>query len=232
MQGDLKKFNKLIYYTFKDVALLTTALTHRSANNKHNERLEFLGDSVLGLIISTSIIEKFPQANEGELSRLRASLVKGTTLSEIANELSLGDWIYLGSGELKSGGFRRDSILADTLEAIFGAVYIDGGFSCAQDVILKLFSSRLENVDPLRLRKDPKTELQEHLQAQGKSLPEYQVLETTGKSHQQMFKVLCVINTYDLTTTGNGLSRRKAEQDAAKLALDEIQVRSQVQSHV
>lgn len=228
MQNSLEKFSKLINYHFNDESLLTTALTHRSANNNHNERLEFLGDAVLGLIISTAIIEKFPRANEGELSRLRASLVKGATLSEVAAELSLGDWIYLGSGELKSGGFRRESILADTLEAVFGAVYVDGGFNCAQDVVLNLFTSRLENVDPARLRKDPKTELQEYLQAQGKSLPEYEVLETLGKSHQQMFKVLCQISAYDLATTGNGLSRRKAEQDAAKLALDKILVKNHV----
>lgn len=155
-QPDTKRFCKLLNYSFQDESLLVTALTHRSANSSHNERLEFLGDSVLGLVISTVISEEFPAANEGELSRLRASLVKGATLSKIANELVLGDWILLGSGELKSGGFRRDSILADTLEAVFGAIYCDGGYEKARDVILHLYSSRLEKVDPANLRKDQK----------------------------------------------------------------------------
>ncbi len=221
-QPDTKRFCKLLNYSFQDESLLVTALTHRSANSSHNERLEFLGDSVLGLVISTVISEEFPAANEGELSRLRASLVKGATLSKIANELVLGDWILLGSGELKSGGFRRDSILADTLEAVFGAIYCDGGYEKARDVILHLYSSRLEKVDPANLRKDPKTELQEYLQSHGNALPEYRVVKTSGKAHLQTFQVECEITSFNIISLGEGLSRRKAEQNAAKLALDKI----------
>lgn len=223
LQTDTNRLYKVLDYSFKDESLLTTALTHRSANSTHNERFEFLGDAVLGLVITTYIYQNFPEANEGELSRLRASLVKGATLSKIAKEISLGDWLLLGSGELKSGGFRRDSILADALEAIFGSIYLDGGFESVQRVILRLFEPRLQDVDPASLRKDPKTELQEHLQAKGLSLPKYKVLKTSGKAHQQTFKVECDIQAYDFITTGEGLSRRKAEQDAAKRALDLIE---------
>jgi len=211
-----------INYRFQKPALVERALTHRSANSKHNERLEFLGDAVLGMVIAADLVERFPKATEGQLSRLRASLVKGQTLAAVAKTLELGDMLALGSGELKSGGFRRDSILAGALEAVFGAVYLDGGLDAVRDVILRLLQDKIEGVSPDALEKDPKTQLQEYLQALKRPLPIYTLLETTGAAHKQTFKVACEVDGMAESTVGTGNSRRAAEQEAAAQALDAL----------
>lgn len=208
-----------IDYRFTDTALLTTALTHRSASNTNNERMEFLGDSILSYIISIELYERFPQAQEGELSRVRASLVKGETLAKLAREISLGDFLALGSGELKSGGYRRSSILADAFEALIGAIYLDGGLEPARSFVLKFLTQRLDECDPGKLRKDPKTRLQEYLQARSLELPEYKVIAIEGEAHKQFFKVDCHVPEIDQPFHGEGSSRRKAEQMAAEQAL-------------
>lgn len=206
-------------YQFERKELFNKALTHRSAANKHNERLEFLGDSILGMVIAEYLFGKFNKANEGQLSRLRSMLVKGKTLAEIAKELDIGDCLYLGEGELKSGGFRRSSILADAFEAILGAIYIDSDFNTAKSIILKLYDSRLKNLTLEMVNKDPKTRLQELLQAQKLTLPEYDLLEVTGEAHEQTFKVACLVKEKNLNTIGLGSSRRNAEQKAAEKVL-------------
>lgn len=209
-------------YAFSDPALLERALTHRSHGGDHYERLEFLGDSVLSLAISTELYNRFPALAEGELTRLRASLVKQDTLATLARQLTLGDSLLLGGGELKSGGFDRDSILADSLEAIFGAVLIDGGIAAAQGVIARLFGPHLEQLDPNAIPKDPKTRLQEHLQKQALSTPVYALLETTGDPHNQVFIVECRVPELSLRTRGEGSTRRAAEQQAAQQALERL----------
>jgi ribonuclease III len=210
-------------YDFHDPALLECALTHRSADKLHNERLEFLGDAVLNLAITTELFARFPAADEGDLSRLRAQLVKGETLGAIAAALGLGDYIHLGSGELKSGGFRRVSILADTLEAIIGAIYLDGGIGKAQAFVLHTFTDLLAATRIDATLKDPKTRLQELLQARGLALPDYQVVQTHGQAHNQIFEVHCRIPLVAEQIVGRGSSRRKAEQEAAQHALDRLQ---------
>ena len=222
MRVPLEKLCRLIEYQFKDTALLELALTHRSVSNKNNERLEFLGDAVLGAVIAELLFHRFPKASEGELTRLRASLVKGETLAEIGLELSLGDHLRLGSGELKSGGFRRASILACGVEAIIGAVSLDGGFPDARDLIKRLFKSRLENASPNVNLKDPKTRLQEYLQGRKLSLPVYELLRVEGESHEQTFYVECQVDGLKKAVPGCGSSRRKAEQAAAKLAFETL----------
>lgn len=209
-------------YTFKNEALLTEALTHRSAASVNNERLEFLGDGILNFTIAAWLFERYPDINEGDLSRLRASLVNKDSLADIAKTLELGQYIKLGSGELKSGGRRRDSILADAVEAIFGAVYIDSGFDTCRELILRLYAEKLHNIPDVQTLKDPKTSLQELLQSRRYPLPVYTVLEITGKAHNQMFKVECSIEDLDCITAALGKSRRKAEQAAAKLAIEEV----------
>lgn len=217
----LDKLIRHLDYRFGDEGLLETALTHRSVTQNNNERLEFLGDAVLGMVIAEELFKRFPKANEGELSRLRASLVKGETLAEIALSFDLGDVIRLGQGELKSGGFRRKSILADAFEAILGAIYLDGGFENCRDIILKQFSSRLDTVSPETAEKDPKTRLQEHLQASKQSLPDYEIVNVTGEEHAQTFTVECVV--VDMPPVrAEGSSRRKAEQAAAVKILEQL----------
>ncbi len=211
---------KRIGYFFDNDQLLQEALTHRSAGARNNERLEFLGDSVLGMVIAAELFKRQPDAAEGDLSRLRAALVRGTTLAEIGRDLDLGDYLVLGSGEMKSGGFRRDSILAGTVEAILGAVYMDAGFDKAEKSIQRLFKSRLENLPNRDELKDPKTRLQEVLQAKGLPVPVYVVLEVTGQQHNQKFKVSCEVKGGTKTVEGNGGSRRKAEQNAAERMLE------------
>lgn len=206
-------------YQFNDTSLLKLALTHRSGANKHNERLEFLGDSILGMVIAEYLFSHLKKADEGQLTRLRASLVKGKTLAEIAKELELGECLYLGEGELKSGGFRRASILADALEAIIGAIYQDAGFDATKKVILGLYQQRLESVDLKSVQKDPKTQLQEWLQSRKLPLPEYELLKVTGEPHKQTFDVACVLVDKRVKTHGSGSSRRNAEQQAAEKAL-------------
>jgi ribonuclease-3 len=199
---------------------LIQALTHRSANGKHNERMEFLGDSVLGLIVTSALYKQQPKASEGYLSRLRASLVNENTLAEIANELSLGDFLRLGAGELKSGGFRRKSILSDTLEAVIGSVYLEKGIGAATDFVLKIYTNRFEQLPSEDALKDPKSRLQEILQSRGFDIPKYELISTTGDAHRQIFTAECTISNMDIKTKGVAGSRRKAEQQSAQNAYE------------
>ncbi|KJJ99228.1 ribonuclease 3 [Burkholderiaceae bacterium 26] len=208
-------------YRFSKPELLQQALTHRSHNAMHNERLEFLGDSILNCAVADMLYGMFGKLDEGDLSRVRANLVKQQALYEIAQMLLLPDALRLGEGELKSGGFRRPSILADALEAIFGAVFLDGGFDAARTLIRKLYIPILEQVDPRTLGKDAKTLLQEYLQGHKIALPLYTVVATHGAAHNQQFEVECSIPKLEIRVSGSGASRRAAEQSAAKLALDE-----------
>ena len=212
----------VIGYTFKDVKLLHLALTHRSFNKQHNERLEFLGDAVLGMIIAQQLFKQFPEQSEGNLTRLRASLVNGVTLAEIAREINLGLQIKLGSGELKSGGRKRDSILADAFEALIGAVYLDSDFASVQKMVINLFNERIKKIDPSIQTKDSKTQLQEFLQSRKLPLPEYSIEEITGKDHAQTFTVSCSVATLEQRCVSKGPSRRVAEQRAARLVLEKI----------
>jgi ribonuclease-3 len=212
-----------LQYTFADPALLERALTHRSRSADNYERLEFLGDSLLSLVISAELYHRFPDLTEGELTRLRASLVKKETLAAIARELELGDCLVLGGGEMKSGGFDRDSILADALEAVFGAAYEDRGIEAAQQLVRRLYGPYLERLDARAIPKDPKTRLQEHLQKQSLPVPIYNVLHVSGDPHNQVFIVECRIPDLALTTRGEGATRRAAEQQAASQALERLQ---------
>ncbi len=221
MTPDLVKLSKQIDYTFKDEALLLKALTHRSVGQSNNERLEFLGDAILGMVIADELFHRFPECSEGEMSRLRSSLVKGETLSELSRDLSLGDFLKLGPGELKSGGFRRSSILADAFEAIIGAIYLDSNLPTCREFILSQLATRIKKVSPENVGKDPKTRLQEYLQARHQALPSYDVIEVTGKAHAQTFTIECKIEDGD-TVTATGSSRRKAEQSAASEILERI----------
>jgi ribonuclease III len=210
-------------YSFAQAALLLQALTHRSHSTPHNERLEFLGDSVLNCCVAHELYRRFGSLKEGELSRLRANLVKQEALAGLAHELELGAYLRLGEGELKSGGFRRPSILADTLEALFGAIFLDGGFPAAQNSIGGLYAPLLDHLDPQTSGKDPKTLLQELLQGRKIPLPQYAVVATQGAAHNQMFEVECQIPQLSVRTTGFGASRRMAEQEAARLAFAQLQ---------
>jgi ribonuclease-3 len=210
-------------YSFKNKALLEQALTHRSHSSKHNERLEFLGDSVLNCSIAFLLYDRFSRIDEGDLSRLRANLVKQASLADIAQRLELSRYLRLGEGELKSGGFRRPSILADTLEAIFGAIFMDNGFDAAGAVIARLYKPVLETVDPKTLGKDAKTLLQEYLQGRKIALPIYTVVATHGAAHSQEFEVECAVPKLAIQVLGAGGSRRAAEQAAAKKALEAAQ---------
>ena len=206
-------------YSFKKPELLNQALTHRSHSKKNNERLEFLGDSILNFVVAEMLYERCSDLDEGDLSRVRANLVKQQALYEIAQTLSLSDYLRLGEGELKSGGFRRPSILADTLEAVTGAIFLDGGFEAAKACLRKLYSVILAQVDPMTLGKDDKTLLQECLQSYQLPLPTYNVIGTSGAAHNQQFEVECLIPNLKVGVKGEGASRRAAEQVAAKLAL-------------
>jgi len=219
-----------IDYQFGDKALLEQALTHRSHSSHHNERLEFLGDSVLNFVVAALLFKRFPKIDEGDLSRSRANLVKQSSLAEIAQKLDLSQYLRLGEGELKSGGFRRPSILADTVEAIFGAVFLDSGFDAAQKVISRLYAPILQNVDPKTLGKDPKTLLQELLQGNKLDLPLYTVVATHGAAHNQMFEVECSIPKLDIKVGAAGSSRRAAEQLAATQAIAAIQAQTPAKS--
>ena len=216
---DLEPLQERLGYVFKKPELLQQALTHRSHSKKNNERLEFLGDSILNCVVAELLYERYADLDEGDLSRVRANLVKQQALYEIAQLLSLSDYLRLGEGELKSGGFRRPSILADTLEAVAGAVFLDGGFDAAKSSLRKLYSVILAQVDPKTLGKDDKTLLQEYLQGFQMPLPSYTVTATTGAAHNQQFEVECVIQSLKIKVKGFGASRRAAEQGAAKLAL-------------
>ncbi len=209
-------------YTFVNSDLLELALTHRSRGGANNERLEFLGDSVLNLTISFELYDRFPELTEGELTRVRASLVKEETLASLARGLRLGEHLLLGSGELKSGGYDRDSILADALEAVFGAVYKDSGLGEARTIILHLYHDRLARLDPRSIPKDPKTELQEHLQKYSLPLPVYRVAGVSGEPHNQVFIVECAVEGLPVPARGEGSTRRAAEQQAASRALAQL----------
>ncbi|MCL1068791.1 ribonuclease III [Shewanella olleyana] len=219
---NLPRLCRTLGYEFTNVDLLTQALTHRSAASKHNERLEFLGDSILSIIISDALYHQFPKVTEGDLSRMRSTLVKGETLTVIAKEFKLGDYLYLGPGELKSGGFRRESILADAVEAIIGAIYLDADIETCRTLLLTWYKQRLAEIKPGINQKDPKTILQEYLQGYKKPLPEYQVVDVKGDAHNQTFTVECRISEIDKVVTGVSTSRRKAEQLAAAQVLELI----------
>jgi ribonuclease-3 len=206
------------------MSLFELALTHRSCGKKNNERLEFLGDSILNFVIADDLFARFPKAKEGELSRLRARMVKGVTLSEVARELGLGDYLRLGSGELKSGGYRRDSILADAVEAIIGAIYLDTDMDTARGFILSWFKERLDKLDLNESMKDSKTRLQEFLQSRRLALPEYELMNVEGEAHDQTFYIDCRVEGLKKAEKGIGSSRRQAEQEAAKNALIALQV--------
>lgn len=223
MNRPYDKLLRQIGYRFSSADLLQTALTHRSYGSHNNERLEFLGDAVLSVIIAEALYERFPEADEGTLSRLRASLVKGETLAARARALDLGGALLLGPGELKSGGFRRDSILAGALEAVIGAVYVDGGLGAARDLVLSIFEEHLHSASQRGMSKDPKTRLQEYLQARHLPLPDYRVLSVEGRDHAQVFRVECVVDGLSAPVEGAGGSRRKAEQDAAAGVLHRLQ---------
>jgi ribonuclease III len=218
----LASLQPLIGYTFSAPSLLQLAITHRSFSGNNNERLEFLGDGVLNFIVAHQLYHRFSKLPEGDLSRLRAQLVKESSLCEIALTLNLKDYLKLGEGELKSAGWRRPSILADALEAIVGAVYLDGGFVAAEAVVLKLFAEKLSTIDPKSIDKDAKSQLQEYLQSKKIELPDYVVVSIEGEAHAQSFKVECVINKLNIKTLGEGTSRRNAEQQAAQLAMEKI----------
>lgn len=207
---------------FSRQELLLQAITHRSHSTPHNERLEFLGDGILNFVAADLLFRKFPGCREGELSRMRATLVRQESLFEIAQILKLGDYLRLGEGELKSGGFRRPSILADALEAIFGAIYLDGGFANAYDAIARLLQPRIDVLDPKASPKDAKTELQEWLQGRRLGLPRYTLCETRGDAHAQEFEVECAVPELSLVYRGLGGSRRLAEQAAAQAVLEKV----------
>ena len=218
-------FERAIGYAFENRELLKQALTHRSFGSAHNERLEFLGDSVLNCVVAQALYERFHDIREGDLSRLRANLVRQETLAEIAMGLRLGDRLHLGEGELKSGGFRRPSILADGLEALFGAIFVEGGFERARQTILQLYAPYLAGLDPQHSGKDAKTTLQEFLQGRRLALPQYQLRATRGEAHAQEFEVECQIPDLGISATGRGPSRRAAEQEAARRAFDQTRAK-------
>lgn len=209
-------------YRFKDVSLLRRALTHRSFAADHYERLEFLGDSILNMVVAMALYRHFPSLREGELSRLRAQLVRQDTLHGVAERLGVGEHMMLGEGEVRSGGRQRPSILADATEAIFGAIFLDGGFEAAQGVIEAQYAPLLAAIDPAAALKDPKTSLQELMQGRRKALPRYELVATRGEAHMQEFEVACILESPALRTLGVGNSRRIAEQNAARLALEKI----------
>ncbi|MGB5345731.1 MAG: ribonuclease III [Woeseia sp.] len=215
--------HKTLSYQFADERLLADALSHRSASGASNERLEFLGDAILDFVISDAVYQRRPAANEGDLSRLRASLVNDVALGELAAALGIGEHIRLGSGEKKTGGHRRSSILADALEALFGAVYLDRGYAAVSALILSVYEERLAALPDAEDLKDPKTRLQEKLQAHGHELPEYEVTRIAGKPHRRQFTVICRIAALSLEREGVGTSRRGAEQQAAETMLSGLE---------
>ncbi|PWW38237.1 ribonuclease III [Chromohalobacter israelensis] len=223
MSSPLQALSRRIGYQFRDTSRLELALTHRSYGGKNNERLEFLGDSIVNFVIGEALFQRFPQAREGQLSRLRARLVKGQTLAELAREFELGECLRLGSGEMKSGGYRRDSILADGVEALIGAIYLDAGMDVAKARVLSWYATRLESIDLQDNQKDPKTRLQEFLQSRQAALPRYEVVSVEGEAHAQVFTIECHVEMLEDHTLGVGSSRRHAEQQAAEKALETLE---------
>lgn len=223
MSRSLTAFSRRIGHAFDNMALLELAMTHRSFGGQNNERLEFLGDSIVNFVIAEALFERFPQAREGQLSRLRARLVRGQTLAELAREMEFGECLRLGSGEMKSGGHRRDSILADAVEAVLGAIYLDAGMDIARARVLTWYADRLESINLQDTQKDPKTRLQEFLQSRQSQLPRYEVVSVEGEAHDQTFTVECHVELLATHTVGTGSSRRHAEQQAAELAIRQLE---------
>ena len=223
MRKDLNSLCKKLGYDFNDLDLLNTALSHRSIGKKNNERLEFLGDSIIGYVMADELYQRFQNENEGNLSRYRSLLVKGETLANIARQFNLGDYLNLGGGELKSGGSRRTSILADAMEAIIGAIALDSGIEQARQCVLRWYKDRLENITTHDL-KDPKTRLQEYLQANKFELPLYEVAAVQGQEHAQTFHVNCTVKEIDARVSAVGSSRRAAEQKSAELMLEKLNI--------
>ncbi len=221
------QLQKKLGYRFSDPELLDAALTHRSVGARNNERLEFLGDSILNFVVAAQLYHLRSHYNEGQLTRLRANLVRGETLAEIARDLELGALLKLGSGELKSGGFKRSSILADAFEAVIGAIYLEGGFVSAEKAILHLYANRFSNLPDSEPVKDPKTNLQELLQGRGLGLPDYQLIKSYGEAHAKTFVVACEITSLELKVQSQGTSRRKAEQAAAASLLAQLETASE-----
>lgn len=223
MSTHFNLLQKQINYTFNDITLLKVALTHRSTCSNNNERYEFLGDAILGMIIANALFKQFPDAREGKLTRMRAKLVRGETLAEIARELDIQTHLILGEGELKAGGRRRKSIQADAMEAIIGAVFLDSNFDTVKEFILRLYQTRLENTNA-DIEKDPKTLLQEAVQKKGNALPVYKIISKSGKAHDLNFNIECHLPDLDLIETAVGKSRRSAEQIAASKLLERIKL--------
>lgn len=217
-----ERLQKQLGYYFKDPSLLSLALTHRSIGAKNNERLEFLGDAILGFVVAELLFHKFPEQKEGQLSRIRSQLVKRETLAKVARSLQLGEYLSLGPGELRSGGQNRESILSDSVEAIIAAVYLDSDMATASDFILRILANHIELIQPEMQAKDPKTTLQEKLQARKMPLPHYEVESVSGDQHNQRFKVSCQVETLGIQASGQGSSRRAAEQSAAELLLEKL----------
>lgn len=217
----MNQLEKKLDYQFNNIKLLNTALRHRSLGKQSNERMEFLGDSILSFVIADELYRKYPKFSEGDLSRFRSNLVKKDTLAVLAKEFELGDYIQLGIGEMRSGGFRRASILADTMEAIVGAVYLDSNIKICREKILQWYGDRINNLK-LTGQKDAKTELQEYLQANKLPLPNYKIMKTTGKAHDQVFHMRCTVKGLDISTEGKGANKQAAEQVAARKFLKKI----------
>jgi ribonuclease-3 len=217
----MKNLEKKLNYQFKDKKLLNIALRHRSIGKNSNERLEFLGDSIVNFVIAAELYKKYPKFREGELSRIRSNLVKKETLAELAKQFNVGDYLYLGMGEKKSGGFRRTSILADAMEAIIGAIYLDSNFETCQEKILTWYGIKLNQLNQIG-QKDAKTELQESIQARKLPLPEYKVVSQEGKAHRQIFHIQCTVEGLDIVAKGQGASKQEAEQEAAKNFIDQL----------
>ena len=218
----MDKLQKNISYQFNNVELLKQALTHRSVSKKNNERLEFLGDSILGCIISRELYQRFPLIDEGQLSRLRSHLVRGQTLAKLAKTINLSETLVLGQGELKSGGFRRESIQADAFEAILGAIFLDSDYLTVSGVVLKLYEDLLNDASPEDSLKDFKTQLQELLQKKGYSLPQYELIKTKGQDHEAIFYVRCIVSEYDLEVEREAKSIKRAEQACAEFLLERL----------
>lgn len=221
------KINRLelkLGYSFQGKVLLLQALTHRSLNTQHNERLEFLGDSILSFVIANQLYHRFPEIDEGDMSRMRASLVRGDTLAAIAREFDIGAYLQLGQGELKTGGTQRESILANSIEAIIGAIFLDSDIQKAEDIILRWYRERLKQVSPGDQQKDPKTRLQEYMQGRQLPLPFYLLIEVRGEAHDQEFTVHCQVSGLEQPMVGKGTSRRKAEQEAAEKTLKKLEL--------
>ncbi|WP_323836978.1 ribonuclease III [Photorhabdus africana] len=220
----INRLQRKLGYTFDQHDLLIQALTHRSASSKHNERLEFLGDSILSFVIANALYHRFPRVDEGDMSRMRATLVRGNTLAELAREFELGECLRLGPGELKSGGYRRESILADTVEALIGAIFLDSDIQSIERIILSWYETRLNEISPGDKQKDPKTRLQEYLQGHHLPLPSYLVVMVRGEAHDQEFTIHCQVSGIEQPVKGTGSSRRKAEQAAAEQALKQLEL--------